>query len=91
LDFAGGRGKAPTAAVTYGLRERLDILAGVKYLREISVRGCVEGVRGRPRHRGDGGVCRRERWIHRFTAIVADGLWRKFDDPRREAIFFRGR
>lgn len=77
-----GQGESPDAAVTYGLRERTDVLAGVKYVRELSMvdetKVCVVG-------RDIGGVAGLEAAAldSSVAAVVADGLWPKFDQRSR--------
>ncbi len=80
-----GQGESAVSAVTYGAGERLDTLAGVKYLRELeSVDGskiCVIG------HDISGSAALAAVALDSsITAVVADGLWPKFTD-RANAIF----
>jgi hypothetical protein len=77
-----GQGASASAAVTYGLRERLDVLAGVKYLRELTnidrTKVCVIGH--------DIGAIAALQAVgldSSLTAVVADGLWPKFDERAR--------
>jgi pimeloyl-ACP methyl ester carboxylesterase len=82
-----GQGESDSAAVTYGLRERLDVLAGVKYLRELPnidrSKVCVVGhdigaVSGLQAASLDSSI----------AAVVADGMWPKFETRARN-IFTR--
>ncbi|HVX83897.1 MAG TPA: alpha/beta fold hydrolase [Phycisphaerae bacterium] len=78
-----GQGDSDPAAVTYGLRERTDILAGVKFLRELSMvneaKVCVVG-------RDVGGVAALEAAAldSSVAAVVADGLWPGFEQRARD-------
>ncbi|HVS71499.1 MAG TPA: alpha/beta fold hydrolase [Phycisphaerae bacterium] len=78
-----GQGDSDPAAVTYGLRERTDIIAGVKFLRELSMvddsKVCVVG-------RDIGGVAALEAAAldSSVAAVVADGLWPRFDQRARD-------
>ena len=78
-----GQGESGDAAVTYGLRERTDVLAGVKYLRELSMvdeaRVCVVG-------HDVGGVAGLEAAAldSSIAAVVADGLWPTFEERSRD-------
>ncbi|MGN6369087.1 MAG: alpha/beta hydrolase [Phycisphaerae bacterium] len=82
-----GEGSSGNAAVTYGLRERLDVLAGVKYLREQPnidrEKVCVVG-----HDIGAIAALQAAGLDSSLTAVVADGLWPKFDDRARN-IFTR--
>ncbi len=82
-----GQGSSASAAVTYGLRERLDVLAGVKYLRELQsidrTKVCVVG-----HDIGAIAALQAAGLDSSLTAVVADGLWPKFDD-RARGIFTR--
>jgi pimeloyl-ACP methyl ester carboxylesterase len=82
-----GQGASGSAAVTYGLRERLDVLAGVKYLRELTnidrTKVCVVG-----HDIGAIAALQAAGLDSSLTAVVADGLWPKFDD-RARGIFTR--
>lgn len=82
-----GQGESETAAVTYGLRERVDVLAGVKYLREIdSIDGtkvCVVG------HDISATAALQATALDSsIAAVVADGMWPRFDQ-RAAQIFAR--
>ncbi len=78
-----GQGESDAAAVTYGLRERMDVLAGVKFLREIQyvdeTRVCVVG-----HDIGATAALQAASLDSSITAVVADGLWLKFEDRARE-------
>ena len=82
-----GQGESDPAAVTYGLRERLDVLAGVKFLRETIYidpsKICVVG-----HDIGATAVLQAAALDSSITAVVADGLWPRFEDRARE-IFTR--
>ena len=77
-----GQGASASAAVTYGLRERLDVLAGVKYLRELQsidrTKVCVVG-----HDIGALAALQAAGLDSSLTAVVADGLWPKFDERAR--------
>ena len=77
-----GQGASGDAAVTYGLRERLDVLAGVKYLRELTnidrAKICVVG-----HDIGAIAALQAAGLDSALTAVVADGVWPKFDDRAR--------
>jgi pimeloyl-ACP methyl ester carboxylesterase len=80
-----GQGESDRAAVTYGLRERFDVLAGVKFLRESSYvdesKVCVVG-----HDIGAIAALQAATLDSSITAVVADGLWEKFED-RARAVF----
>jgi pimeloyl-ACP methyl ester carboxylesterase len=82
-----GQGESDPAAVTYGLRERMDVLAGVKFLRETSyvdgTKVCVVG-----HDIGATAALQAATLDSSITAVVADGMWPKFEDRARE-IFSR--
>jgi pimeloyl-ACP methyl ester carboxylesterase len=82
-----GQGESDAAAVTYGLRERMDVLAGVKYLRELpyvdETKVCVVG-----HDIGATAALQATALDSSITAVVADGLWPRFEDRARE-IFSR--
>lgn len=82
-----GQGESDPAAVTYGLRERMDVLAGVKFLRESpyvdETKVCVVG-----HDIGATAALQAAALDSSITAVVADGLWLKFEDRARE-IFSR--
>ncbi len=82
-----GQGDSSAAAVTYGLRERLDVLAGVKYLREIdsmdATKVCVVG-----HDIGATAALQATALDSSIAAVVADGLWPKFNERARQ-IFSR--
>ncbi len=82
-----GQGESEPAAVTYGLRERFDVLAGVKMLRETPYvdesKVCVIG-----HDIGATAVLQATALDSSITAVVADGLWQKFEDRARD-IFSR--
>ena len=75
------------AAVTYGQRERMDVLAGVKFLREMpyvdETKVCVVG-----HDIGATAALQATALDSSITAVVADGLWPRFEDRARE-IFSR--
>ncbi len=74
-----GQGESDTAAVTYGLRERLDVLAGVKFLRETNYvdpsKVCVVG-----HDIGAMAVLQAATLDSSIAAVVADGLWPGFEE-----------
>jgi pimeloyl-ACP methyl ester carboxylesterase len=78
-----GQGESDLAAVTYGLRERMDVLAGVKYLRETpsvdATKVCVVG-----HDIGATAALQATTLDSSITAVVADGLWPKFEDRARD-------
>jgi hypothetical protein len=82
-----GQGESDTGVVTYGLRERMDVLAGVKYLRETpyvdGTKVCVVG-----HDIGAIAALQATSLDSSITAVVADGLWPSFEDRARE-IFSR--
>jgi pimeloyl-ACP methyl ester carboxylesterase len=82
-----GQGESEHAAVTYGLRERLDVLAGVKFLRETAYidgsKICVVG-----HDVGATAVLEAATLDSSIAAVVADGLWPRFEDRARD-IFSR--
>jgi alpha-beta hydrolase superfamily lysophospholipase len=82
-----GEGESAPAAVTYGLRERFDVLAGVKMLRETpyvdETKVCVVG-----HDIGATAALQAAALDSSITAVVADGLWLKFEDRARN-IFSR--
>jgi len=82
-----GQGESDVAAVTFGLRERLDVLAGVKFLRETSSidpgKVCVVG-----HNIGGMAALQAATLDSSITAIVADGLWPRFEERARD-IFSR--
>jgi pimeloyl-ACP methyl ester carboxylesterase len=82
-----GQGESDPAAVTYGLRERLDVLAGVKFLRENTYidpgKVCVVG-----HDIGAMAVLQAAALDSSIAAVVADGLWPRFED-RARTIFSR--
>jgi pimeloyl-ACP methyl ester carboxylesterase len=82
-----GQGESDKAAVTYGLRERMDILAGVKVLRETSyidpARVCVIG-----HNIGATAALQAAALDSSVAAVVADGIWPKFEERARD-IFGR--
>jgi pimeloyl-ACP methyl ester carboxylesterase len=82
-----GQGESDTAAVTYGLRERMDILAGVKMLRETTyidpARVCVVG-----HNIGATAALQAAALDSSVAAVVADGLWPRFEERARD-IFGR--
>ena len=82
-----GQGESDAGAVTYGLRERMDVLAGVKFLRETAyvdeTKVCVVG-----HDIGATASLQAAALDSSITAVVADGLWPKFEDRARE-IFSR--
>lgn len=77
-----GQGESPSAAVTYGLRERLDVIAGVKYLRDMP---CVDGTKiGVVGHDIAATAALQAAALDSsITAVVADGMWPKFDQRAR--------
>jgi pimeloyl-ACP methyl ester carboxylesterase len=77
-----GQGESAGAAVTYGLRERTDVLAAVKFLRELST---VDESRVAVVGRDIGGVAALEAAAldSSLAAVVADGLWPRFNDRAR--------
>ena len=82
-----GQGESDAGAVTYGLRERMDVLAAVKYLREIDyIDETKVSVVGHDI--GATAALQAAALDSSITAIVADGLWPKFED-RARAIFSR--
>jgi pimeloyl-ACP methyl ester carboxylesterase len=82
-----GQGESGASAVTYGLRERMDVLAGVKYLRERdsidASKVCVVG-----HDIAATAVLQAAALDSSITAVVADGIWPSFDDRARQ-IFGR--
>jgi pimeloyl-ACP methyl ester carboxylesterase len=82
-----GQGDSGVSAVTYGLRERMDVLAGVKYLRELecvdATKVCVVG-----HDIGATAALQAAALDSSITAVVADGMWPTFDDRARQ-IFGR--
>jgi len=78
-----GQGESDSAAVTYGLRERMDVLAGVKMLRETSYvdgsRVCVIG-----HNIGATAALQAAALDSSIAAVVADGMWPKFEDRARD-------
>jgi pimeloyl-ACP methyl ester carboxylesterase len=80
-----GEGESDPAAVTYGLRERLDVLAGVKFMRETvyvdETKVCVVG-----HDIGATAALQATTLDSSITAVVADGLWQKFED-RATSVF----
>ena len=82
-----GQGESEAAGVTYGLREQLDVLAGVQYLRELpNIDGskvCVVG-----RDIGAIAVLQAASQDSTIAAVVADGLWPRFEERARN-IFSR--
>jgi pimeloyl-ACP methyl ester carboxylesterase len=82
-----GQGESDGGAVTYGLRERMDVLAGVKFLRETDyideTKVCVVG-----HDIGATAALQAAALDSSITAVVADGLWLNFEDRARE-IFSR--
>jgi uncharacterized protein len=82
-----GQGESDAGAVTYGLRERMDVLAGVKFLRETAyvdrTKVCVVG-----HDIGATAALQATSLDSSITAVVADGLWPKFEERARE-IFSR--
>jgi pimeloyl-ACP methyl ester carboxylesterase len=82
-----GQGESDPAAVTYGLRERFDVLAGVKMLREMPYvdesKVCVVG-----HDIGATAALQAAALDSSIKAVVADGMWLKFEDRARE-IFSR--
>lgn len=82
-----GQGESEPAAVTYGLRERFDVLAAVKFLRETPYvdesKVCVVG-----HDIGATAALQAATLDSSITAVVADGLWLKFEDRARD-IFSR--
>ena len=80
-------GESDPAVVTYGLRERLDVLAGVKFLRENhfvdETKVCIVG-----HDIGATAALQAASLDSSITAVVADGLWPKFEDRARD-IFSR--
>ncbi|HVT79884.1 MAG TPA: alpha/beta fold hydrolase, partial [Phycisphaerae bacterium] len=82
-----GQGESDPAAVTYGLRERFDVLAAVKMLRETQYvdesKVCVVG-----HDIGATAALQAAALDSSITAVVADGLWLKFEDRARD-IFSR--
>jgi uncharacterized protein len=82
-----GQGESAAAVVTYGLRESMDVLAGVKYLRELQdvdeTKVCVVG-----HDMGAMAALQAAALDSSITTVVADGLWLNFEDRTRE-IFAR--
>jgi pimeloyl-ACP methyl ester carboxylesterase len=82
-----GQGESGAGAVTYGLRERMDVLAGVKYLREResvdAAHVCVVG-----HDISATAVMQATALDSSIAAVVADGMWPGFDG-RAEQIFGR--
>ncbi len=82
-----GQGESDPAAVTYGLRERMDVLSAVKFLRETTyidpAKVCVVG-----HDIGATAVLQAAALDSSITAVVADGMWPKFEDRARD-IFTR--
>jgi pimeloyl-ACP methyl ester carboxylesterase len=80
-----GQGESAPGAVTYGLRERADIIAAVRFLRELSM---VDETRVAVVGRDIGGVAALEAAAldPSLAAVVADGMWPRFND-RAHAIF----
>ncbi|MCL2648510.1 MAG: alpha/beta fold hydrolase [Phycisphaerales bacterium] len=80
-----GLGASDAAGVTYGLREPLDVLAGVQYLRELpnidSSKVCVVG-----RDIGAMAALQEASLDSTVAAVVADGMWPRFED-RAQNIF----
>ncbi|MCL2639331.1 MAG: alpha/beta fold hydrolase [Phycisphaerales bacterium] len=77
-----GLGASDPAAVTYGLREPLDVLAGVQYLRELpnidSSKVCVIG-----RDIGAMAALQAAALDSTIAAVVVDGLWPRFEERAR--------
>jgi len=82
-----GQGESDAGAVTYGLRERMDLLAGVKFLRETTyideTKVCLVG-----HDIGGTAALQAAALDSSITAVVVDGLWPNFEDRARE-IFSR--
>ncbi len=80
-----GQGESAAAPVTYGLRERLDVLSGVKYLRDMAyideTKVCVVG-------HGIGATAALQAATldSAIAAVVADGLWPQFQDRARQVF-----
>ena len=78
-----GQGESDPAAVTYGLRERMDVLAGVKFLREVPsvdmTKVCVVG-----HDIGATAALQATTLDSSIAGAVADGLWPKFEDRARD-------
>jgi pimeloyl-ACP methyl ester carboxylesterase len=78
-----GQGESDPAAVTYGLRERMDVLAGVKFLRELPAvdmtKVCVVG-----HDVGATAALQATALDSSIAGVVADGLWPKFEDRARD-------
>ena len=77
LDLRGQGDSAPSA-VTFGIRERLDVLAGVKYLRSLPaidpMHVCVTG-----QGIGAAAALHAAALDSSIAAVVADGVWPSFD------------
>lgn len=80
-----GQGDSDPAAVTYGLRERLDILAAVKYLRDTAyvdeTKVCVVG-----HDIGATAALQAATLDSAIAAVVADGLWPQFEVRAQDAF-----
>jgi pimeloyl-ACP methyl ester carboxylesterase len=78
-----GQGESASGAVTYGLRERTDVIAAVKFLRELSM---VDEAKVAVVGRDIGGVAALEAAAldSSLAAVVADGLWPRFNDRARD-------
>jgi pimeloyl-ACP methyl ester carboxylesterase len=80
-----GEGESDSAAVTYGLREWRDVIAGVKYLQELPnvdpAKVCVVG-----HDIGASAALQAANLDSSIAAIVADGLWPRFEE-RSHHIF----
>jgi pimeloyl-ACP methyl ester carboxylesterase len=78
-----GQGESDQAAVTYGLRERMDVLAAIKVLRETSyvdpAKVCVVG-----HNIGATAALQAAALDSSVAAVVADGLWPKFEERARD-------
>jgi pimeloyl-ACP methyl ester carboxylesterase len=82
-----GQGASENSAVTYGLRERLDVLAAVKYLREMpSIDVTKVSVVGHDI--GATAALQAAALDSSITAVVADGMWPNFGE-RADGIFER--
>jgi pimeloyl-ACP methyl ester carboxylesterase len=82
-----GQGSSQGTAVTYGLREGMDVLAGVKYLRELpSMDRTKVSVIGHDV--GAIAALQAAALDSSIAAVVADGMWPKFDE-RARGIFSR--
>jgi pimeloyl-ACP methyl ester carboxylesterase len=78
-----GQGESDAAAVTYGLRERMDVLAAVKALREMSYIDATKvSVVGH--NIGATAALQAAALDSSVAAVVADGLWPRFEDRARD-------